>query len=335
MLTILAVSLLSLTGCSQVENESLNKQFVTDEVLVVTEGQKTSTNSYAMPSKLTFSGENIVRTATAGYTASVTLTATVLPIEATNKEVDWSIAWLDAPTNGESSVTDFVTVTPTADGSTTATITCKKAFGDDKIVVTVTTRIGGFKAECVVSYFGEPTSLTVEPKGATLVDDNIWNVSIANVYCGTTYNFDLNLDNEFGMVGSSFTSNYTISIEAIGSFEAQQINYTSHGTTYGATQTMTLKSFVNMASSGNEYFSCSITNGKLQVIPKNVLSNVYTIIGASSQGSSGLYYKSSTSQMPYIKVTITETNSGLSTSINLRVQSEVSSIGLSSETLQF
>ena len=47
---------------------------------------------YEMPSVLAFSAD-ATTAADSGHTASVTLTATVLPVEATNKLVDWSVAW--------------------------------------------------------------------------------------------------------------------------------------------------------------------------------------------------------------------------------------------------
>lgn len=86
---------------------------------------------YEMPSVLAFSAD-ATTAADSGHTASVTLTATVLPVEATNKLVDWSVAWGVTKQHGSENVTDYVTVTPKSDGSNIATVTCKKAFGDDE-----------------------------------------------------------------------------------------------------------------------------------------------------------------------------------------------------------
>lgn len=129
---------------------------------------------YEMPSVLAFSAD-ATTAADSGHTASVTLTATVLPVEATNKLVDWSVAWGVTKQHGSENVTDYVTVTPESDGSNIATVTCKKAFGDDEIIVTVTTREGGFSAKCQVLYVGAPTSITVTPTGAKTITDSNWN----------------------------------------------------------------------------------------------------------------------------------------------------------------
>ena len=63
---------------------------------------------------------------------SYTITATVLPATAKNKNVTWSAAWGDS--SNTSAVSTYLTVTPAAAGSTTATITCLKPFTGNIIV---------------------------------------------------------------------------------------------------------------------------------------------------------------------------------------------------------
>lgn len=70
-----------------------------------------------------------------------TLTATITPENATNKKVDWSVEFVtpsSAWANGKT-VTDYVTITPTADGALTANVECKAAFGE-QIRATVVSR---------------------------------------------------------------------------------------------------------------------------------------------------------------------------------------------------
>lgn len=82
------------------------------------------------------------------------LTATITPSNATNKAVDWTVAFV-TPTSSWASgktVTDYVTVTPTSDGALTANVECVKDFGE-KIRVTVTSRDNtAVKANCTVDY---------------------------------------------------------------------------------------------------------------------------------------------------------------------------------------
>lgn len=70
-----------------------------------------------------------------------TITATVAPSNATNKALDWSVAFKNPSSEWATgkTVTDYVTITPTTDGAVTATVECKQAFGEP-VVVTATSR---------------------------------------------------------------------------------------------------------------------------------------------------------------------------------------------------
>ena len=96
----------------------------------------------------------------------VTLTATVEPKNATNQEVDWSVQWSENAALKNNAVTDYVTVTPISDGNRTAKVTLKRAFGSDTILIIVTTRDGGFTAQCSATFKGAPIRVT----GVTLDD---------------------------------------------------------------------------------------------------------------------------------------------------------------------
>ena len=101
-----------------------------------------------------------------------TITATVEPAETTNKAVDWSIAWANADSAWASgkTVTDYVTVTPSASGSLTATIECKQAFGE-QVTVTCTSRDNTeLTATCTVDYIKKITALYMSV--VSLFDEN-------------------------------------------------------------------------------------------------------------------------------------------------------------------
>ena len=61
--------------------------------------------------------------------SAYTLTATVEPANAVNKAVDWTIVFVDPSSEWATgkTVTDYVTLTPQADGSTVATVQCLQA----------------------------------------------------------------------------------------------------------------------------------------------------------------------------------------------------------------
>ena len=85
---------------------------------------------------------DVTRAAAAnGAGETITLTATIEPADATDKTVDWSVAFVNPSSEWASgkTVTDYVTVTPTADGALTAEVACLKQFGE-QIKITVTSR---------------------------------------------------------------------------------------------------------------------------------------------------------------------------------------------------
>ncbi len=82
------------------------------------------------------------------------LTATITPSNASNKTVDWSVAWVNSSSTWASgkTVTDYVTVTPTSDGALTANVECKQAFGEQIKVICTSRDNENAKAECNVDY---------------------------------------------------------------------------------------------------------------------------------------------------------------------------------------
>lgn len=119
----------------------------------------TGEGTHPMPSKMMFSAPSMMSSASNG----VTLSATIKPISASNKAVDWTVAWVNASASFASgkTVTDYLTITPISDGATTANISCSLAFGE-KIKITVTSRDNpDAKAECTVDYAQRLKSVSV------------------------------------------------------------------------------------------------------------------------------------------------------------------------------
>lgn len=82
------------------------------------------------------------------------LTATVSPSDATDTALDWSVAFVDPDSDWATgkTVTDYVTVTPTADGASTAAVECKQAFGAQITVVCKSRSNAAVSASCSVDY---------------------------------------------------------------------------------------------------------------------------------------------------------------------------------------
>ena len=109
-------------------------------------------------------------------------TATITPSDATNKKVDWSVAFKNAGSewaNGKN-ISDYVTVTPTSDGSLNADVTCKAAFGE-QIILTVTSRDNAeAKATATVDYRKKVIDCEIKLNGS---DSGLVDFSLA----GTSY----------------------------------------------------------------------------------------------------------------------------------------------------
>lgn len=142
------------------------------------------------------------------------LTATIVPENATDKTVDWAIAWAVPPqhsggTIGDEdpgsvwamgkTVTDYVTVTPTSDGALTANVECLKDFGA-QVKVTVTSRDNSeVKANCLVDYTQKLQGVKAT-FGFTILTD------------GMTKSFDLS---QSGQPIEAWTFDYTTSAYTI------------------------------------------------------------------------------------------------------------------------
>ena len=141
------------------------------------------------------------------------LTATITPENATNKAVDWTIAWNGGRGQGGGgssglrssewadgkTVTDYVTVTPTSDGALTANVECLQAFGA-QVKITVTSRDNtSVKATATVDYT-EKLSSVKATFGSTVLTD------------GMTKSFDLDAS---GQPAEVWKFDYTTSAHTI------------------------------------------------------------------------------------------------------------------------
>lgn len=120
-----------------------------------------SGEEYELPKQLLFSTPSAQsETASEG----VTLTAKVLPEGNPSQAVDWVAEWVNASSEWADgkTVSDYVTVTPASDGSTTATVVCLNGFGE-QIIITVTSReYPDISATTTVDFYEQITDISLE-----------------------------------------------------------------------------------------------------------------------------------------------------------------------------
>ena len=269
--------------------------------------------------------------------ATRTLTATVLPSTATNKAVDWSVAWVNPKGTFEKgkNAADYVSVTPTKDGSTTATVTCKKAFANAPIVITVTTRAGGFTAQTAVTYVGIPTTMSIKDNGA--VDSKGRFAAVAQ----NSTNFAINLGNTFGVVTDTYVNNYAqfelVSVTGHGSFVCTGKTFNSMMNQWMPTGD---SKTINMADIINDLVSVSIVNGKVVVTAEEPIESyaVTETIDGSAVGlpsTTNIYSYSSGVENCYFVVTIKDAYTGLTTSANFYISCDANGVNVSNESIVF
>ncbi|MBO5009188.1 MAG: hypothetical protein J6D20_00590 [Clostridia bacterium] len=316
-MVLLVGSVFTLASCTDLfGNESETEQNETDtqkndsnEPLSVDNLSVETVSSDAV--LLSASAPMLVST-TSGTSVSQTLTATVIPATASNKAVDWSVEWADS--TNTATVTDYVTVTPASNGSTTATVTCKKAFSGN-IVVTVTTRESGYTAECIVSFVGKPTDINVTTTLTAQTDG--YHVGIGN-----TYTFNVDLSNPFGQVGSGY-NNITVELSGVGSMILgyKEVYVSSGNTTWYDTSDTT----VQLDSLKDEFITVNYADGVITVNTLKSIESYYESMQRLDSGRTRAYTNAFKSYVTdcYFTVKITENNSGISEIIKIHFDDTV------------
>ena len=192
---------------------------------------------------------------------------------ANNREVDFSVAWGEGAQRSAEPVTDYVTVTPESDGSRVATVACIKGFGDDIILITVTTRDGGFQATCMVTFEGAPSSLKFMYN-----DTEYSSSSEITVQANAEYSVKLKLVGEFGEVGEKFGDFEVVSVTMQGKFNAKREGVNNAAVLYEDTIVIDLEDpcyyAYDIATGGNgsqvtfdasQFIECSIEGDTLKV----------------------------------------------------------------------
>lgn len=256
---------------------------------------------YDMPAQIYLSGgttDNDV-----AVDLSWTMQATITPDTAVNKAVDWSIAWADGATRASKDVTDYMTVTPSADGSATATVNVTKSFGGDAIIITVKTRSGGYTATCTVTYTDAPAKIEVT-SSATQRD------GVYQLMSGDSHTFGLKLVDAAGTTYDDYK--YSVSAEFYG-----MINITDG-------KEVTEDKLMYIADI-DDFVSATVSGDNANVtVPQVYESYIY---------SGGYKFASYQNEHPYIELTVTESNSGLTTVIKLNAYTDITGVSLNHDEI--
>ena len=319
-LCLITALLFSFTACTKPVKPENNDDVVLEEVEI------------EMPGIMLSSGEAIINE---DGTISKTLTATVLPEDAPNKSVDWSVEWLENNEGEDAIVTDYLTVTPTEDGALTATVTAHKSFLGSSINVICITRVGNYRAVCTASCSGTPEYIYFEFEGTEYkhYTDTIM------LNAGETYTFDLMLYNALGEVAEEYGTFEIIEVGGRGKFNAslyERANGSEPISVVVDLETKKIDSRIDL--SFYSFFETDLTNdGKLTIVAK---SNETSL---SYSGSNFSCYYESEYQDPratepmdcYFIVQVKEINSGLTMTINFDIESTVTDVNLDSNSLVF
>ena len=321
---------------------------------------------YAMPAAMSFSAASLAQarahfdepsgtTVTSDESVDVRIEAYVRPDDAANKKVDFSVSWGTAPTHGSEPVENYLTVTPDSDGSTTATVSCKKAFGDDTILITVTTREGGYTATCTVTFTGIADGISISGSTATKKSSS-GRGEYYEVGTSKTYTFNISLTNAFDDVASDLSVK---EIGGVGTMYFGNGSYNDGG--YINFSNVTQKDIGDLA---DEFITSATISGNTLTVKtgSKILENYYSSYGPDEYFITDIFYDRYVIEMNddwsikdssdsfnnqnakynaehiddcYFYVTVEDEISGLTQTVKLWLVSSVSGVSLSPSALEF
>lgn len=306
---------------------------------------------YRMPESMTFTSAAL----TSEQGAQVRIEAYVYPENAANREVDYTVKWPAAPEHGSEEVTDYLTVTPESDGSRIASVVCKKAFDDDTILITATTRDGGFTATCTVRFVGIAEGMAITSSDA----EKTSSAERGEYYVlGTnkTYTFDVVLSNLFDDVQSE----PSVEVSGAGALYFGNGSYNDGG--YLNYTNVVQRELSELA---DKFITSAELSGTILTVKtgSQVVENYYSSWGPDEDYVTEIFYDRYVVEVRddtmgfktagdtfnnqnakynaenigscYFTLTVKDEVSGLSQSIRLWLVSSVNGIALSAKTMEF
>ena len=179
----------------------------------------------------------------------ITLVATVEPSYATKTAVDWSVSFANPESEWATgkTVTNYVTITPTEEGSLTATLECIAPFGEQIIVKVVSKENAEISDTCPLEYMRrvESVSLRVGDDYVFTPGVNYADFEVATGNLGTGGKVTLDVD---------FTDVYTIESWDSDSYDATDLSqWGIIGGNSNLGVDASMSSFQGMTSDGVKY----------------------------------------------------------------------------------
>lgn len=349
ILTLIIAVIMSMTfiGCAKNANMSINGKGTGNDVFNNTGLTSEKTKESIENQTFTELNEPAVMLAMSPYamnratnTVSRTLTATVLPVDAPDKSVDWTIEWC-VPVFEGADISDYLTVTPEFDGALSATVTAFQGFEGGTAYVTCTTRVGGFSAQCLITYDGAPESLVFVLDGTDYSTSSMLELTV-----GESYDIELALRNTLGAVGSKYGNYVLKQIDMQGRFVAEKIEIING--------TVTSREEVTIDLGTGKAGDLTIPTTEFMTVALN--DNILTVNVLKSEGSF-IYPNTPTQNIrtgtqylykaPYydpqsgvadncrLSVLVEDTVSGKQSILYIDIQSTVDSISLNESTFAF
>lgn len=241
--------------------------------------------------------------------------AIVIPDEAKNKQVDWSISWLDETISLD--ISEFLTITPESDGSTKATVTCIEPFTEDA-VITVTTRENGYTASCIVRFVGLPTTIVISSKAAQNVD-GMYHVPIS-----ANLDFTARLNNPFNLVSDDYKE-LEVTIEGVGTINVgtKYVTVQSGATTWHEESIQSL----SLNDIKDSFISATVSGITITFTTTKTIESFYgsfkMIDGGRTREYTNAFHSFNADSPAYFKITVKEVNCGLKRVFNVVLDANV------------
>lgn len=251
------------------------------------------------------------------------LTATVLPADAPDKSLDWSVYWITNPFADSEPVTNYITVEPLSDGSNKCHVIAKKSFGNGVIGVQATTRVGHFTATCRISYEGKPSKIRLH------YNDQIYTgYNTLDMYTGT-HNLTLEAWNPIGPVAEKYSNFELNNLTVSGRFVAEKQEIVNGTITSREDVVLTANDYIN------KFITATIDGSTLTITLVSTLENFVYPTDAVRTGTKYVYkepyYPPQAGGIPSTvksEITIYETTSHTILMFEINALSSISSVSL-------